>query len=92
MRLIALIPVMFLTGCPDGVVRPDPPPTIVEKVVRVYVPVPDELTKPCPIATGPLSQIPDVARARRQSLENCNADKAAIRKIQGTPTPKEETP
>lgn len=86
MRLLILALVLVLTGCPDQV-RPDPPPTIVEVERKVYVPIPEEYTRPCPIAKGPLSEMPRVARERRTALEGCNADKAAIQKIQGTPVP-----
>lgn len=93
MRPLIIAAVLILAGCKASQpTRPDPPPTIVQVPVKVYVPVPDDLTEPCPIAKGTLAEIPKVARARRQSLESCNADKAAIRKIQGTPVPVEPTP
>lgn len=88
MRLLTIAAVLILAACtPKQAQRPDPPPKIVEVPVKIYVPVPADLTEPCPIAKGTLAEIPKVARARRQSLESCNADKAAIRKIQGTPVP-----
>ena len=91
MRPLIVAAVLTLAACtPPQAQRPDPPPKIVEVPVKVYVPVPDDLTEPCPIAKGKLSEIPKVARARRASLESCNADKAAIRKIQGTPVPPTE--
>jgi hypothetical protein len=55
---------------------------VVERIV--YVPVPAELTQPHEVAEGPLSQCPLVANQRRQALEACNADKAAIAEIEGT--------
>jgi hypothetical protein len=65
-----------------------PAPVVVPKVVRVavpqYVPIPDELTKDCPIAmpkTMSVGEAIRVARERRASLEACNADKAALRKL-----------
>ena len=73
---------LALTGCGTIV-----EPKIVYVDRTVFVDVPAELTNPHPIATGPLAQCPAVAAARRAELEKCNADKAAIRKIQGGPGP-----
>ena len=53
----------------------------------VYVEVPAELTDPHPIAEGPLAHCPMVAAARKAELEQCNADKAAIRGIEGGAAP-----
>jgi len=67
-----------------------PAPTIVQVPVPTYVPIDPELTKPLPIATGGLADIPAVARERRRALEQCNIDRATVGKIQGKPVP--ETP
>lgn len=78
----------LLSGCASlrPVVVHDP----VEVTRYVYVPVAKGLTAPCPIAmprddSG--SELLRVARERRRSLEGCNADKRAIGRIQGTPSP-----
>ena len=81
--------VLLLGACQKGNVRPVGPPaaSFIEVPVEVYVPIPESLTAPCPIARGKLSQIPVVSRDRKASLEKCNADKKAIREIQGKPVP-----
>ncbi len=63
------------------------PGKVIEVPVKVYVPIPDSLTAPCSIAEGKVGEVLEVARKRRASLEACNADKSAIRKIQGKPVP-----
>lgn len=74
---------LALAGCGRPVVKPQ----IVYVDRFVYVEVEPELTNPHPIAEGPLAHCPMVAAARRAELEQCNADKAAIRGIEGGPVP-----
>ncbi|NID15396.1 Rz1-like lysis system protein LysC [Luteibacter yeojuensis] len=79
--LIALLP--LLSGCPEAV-KPVPVPQVVRVQVPVYVPVPPELTKDCPIAEATSLMVEEavrVANARKVALKNCNADKAAIRAL-----------
>lgn len=70
-------------GCkstPERVVVPE----IVKVPVREYVPVPDELTRDCPITKATSRTVEAVVSAYNAnitSLESCNADKAAIRKL-----------
>ena len=81
MRVIVAMLALMLTGCckPETVRVPGP----VEYRDRLVVqPVASELLQPHPIATGPLSQCPDVAAARKRELEQCNAHKAQIREGQ----------
>lgn len=79
--LTAALAATLLSGC-AAMCKPAPPRIeTVEIPVRVYVPVPAELTAPCDIATGARSEVFEVARKRRQALEACNADKAAIRRL-----------
>jgi len=69
-------------------VKPVEPPKVVYVTVTKYVPVPEELTKDCPIAepeTLKVLEAVDVANMRKTSLENCNADKKAIRNLPLTP-------
>lgn len=91
--VLLIASLFFLVGCGREVKQV--PPTVAQKIVEVpvevYVEIPDDLTEPCPIAVGPLHQIPEVARARKKSLQDCNIDKATIRKIQGKPVPKGPT-
>lgn len=87
-QLFALLIVVAVAGCATRkplVVKQ--PGKVIEVPVKVYVPIPDNLTAPCPIASGRLSEVLVVARKNVASLEACNADKAAIRKIQGQPVP-----
>lgn len=72
--------VLMLAGCcrnPEAT-----RPVIVETERLVVQPIPGELLRDHPVATGPLAECPQVAAARRAELEACNADKAGIRKIQ----------
>lgn len=78
-RLIVAAFCIALAGCGGKRVVIEYVP--VEVVREVYVPIPAELVAPHPVAEGPLSACPAVAAARRAELEKCNADKAAIRKI-----------
>lgn len=75
----------LLAGCKSAPVIDTLPPA--EITVTRYVPIPDYLTKPCPIPAGNLVEVIEVARARKASLEKCNADKLSIRGIQGTVVP-----
>lgn len=82
MRVVALgLLSLALVGCGRTVVEP----RIVYVDRTVYVEVPPDFTDQHPIAEGPLAQCPVVAAARRTELEKCNADKAAIRAIEGSP-------
>ena len=74
---------LALTGCGRTIVEP----RIVYVDRMVYVEVPPRLTAAHPIAEGPLAHCPVVAAARRAELEQCNADKAAIRAIEGGAVP-----
>lgn len=78
-RLIVSALCLALTACGGKRVVIEYVP--VEVVREVYVPIPAELVAPHPISEGPLSACPAVAAERRRELEKCNADKAAIRKI-----------
>ena len=87
-QLFVLLIVVAVAGCATRkplVVKQ--PGKIIEVPVKVYVPIPDNLTAPCPIAEGKVGEVLEVARKRRASLEACNAQLKAIRKIQGQPVP-----
>lgn len=90
-RLFLAVAASALAACGKGNVKPDlpdpgtavrPEVVVVEKIV--YVPVPARLTRLEPIAEGPLSECPVVARERRAALERCNARLAETATIQGT--------
>jgi hypothetical protein len=77
--------VSLLAGCAPKRPLVITTPEHVETVRQVYVRVPDSLTAPHPIAPlESISSCPTVAAERRRELEQCNADKAATRAIQGT--------
>ena len=76
---------LMLAGCGRTIVEP----RIVYVDRPVYVEVPAALTDAHPVADGPLSHCPVVAAARRTELLKCNADKAAIRKIEGGAVPED---
>lgn len=78
----------LLAGCAKEV-KPVPVPQVVRVQVPVYVPIPAELTQDCPIAEPTSLKVEEavrVANARKVALQNCNADKAALRAL-GKPTP-----
>lgn len=75
--------VVLLTGCASSpVVRK---PVVVERYI--YVRVSPALTAPCPVAmprNATVAEALRVARARRASLEACNARLREIAEIEGT--------
>lgn len=86
MRVVALgLLTLSLAGCGRTLVEP----RVVYVDRTVYVEVPASLTDPHPIAEGPLAHCPVVAAARKAELEQCNADKAAIRAIEGGARPED---
>ncbi len=86
-RLAAVCAALLLAACcpkPQTIRVPGP----VEYRDRLVVePIPAELLREHPVATGPLAVCPQVAAARRAELEACNADKAALRARQEGTTP-----
>lgn len=90
--LIVIALLLALAACGDkGNRKPDLPgkDTLVQTKIAyvdriVYVKVPAELTKPQPIAEGPISQCFAVAAARREALQKCNANLKQIDAIEGT--------
>jgi hypothetical protein len=81
--------VALLAGC-DEAVKPVPVPQVVRVEVPVYMPIPAELTQDCPIAEAASLQVEEavrVANARKVSLQNCNADKAALRALGASASP-----
>lgn len=89
--LILALALLVLTACNRHDRKPDLPtadtivqPTIVY-VDRVrYVQIKPELTQEQPIAEGPLSQCPVVAKARKAALKKANSQLREIGAIEGT--------
>lgn len=84
--IVALVLPLLGASCETRPDLPDVAPpvhTVTEKVV--FVPIDKALTTRCPIAEGPVSQVIDVARARKAALETCNGQLEAIEQVQGTP-------
>jgi predicted small lipoprotein YifL len=88
--LLIFLAIALLAACGRNA-KPDLPPaggavTPVVQVVerRVYVPIDDTLTRPEPIAEGPISMCFDVAAQRRAAIERGNAKLKAIGAKQGT--------
>ena len=82
MRATLAVVAMMLAGCHASC------PTTIPDVVRVavpqYVPVPDELTAPCPIAMPEARTVAEavrIARMRRAALEACNDRLSRIREL-----------
>ena len=79
MRLaLGLLTLLALASCKPADVKTE----VVTLPVSKFVPIDAKLLVPCAIATGPLSEVVDVARKRRASLEACNAQLDAIRDLQ----------
>lgn len=80
MRIFLGLLMLALAGC-QTTGGPPRAETVVLPVTK-FVPIDAALLVPCAIATGTLAEILDVARARRASLEACNAQLDAIRALQ----------
>lgn len=82
LRLLSIAALLALSACGTAGKRQAPPPVeVVEIPVSRYVEVSAAVRKllaPCPIATGPLRDVVEVARLRREQLEACNGDKASV--------------
>lgn len=79
MRILIAFALLALTACTPQVRYK----TVPVKVTQ-YVAIPDDWTRPCPIAepqNDTVAEAVSVAHARKVSLLQCNADKAAIRKL-----------
>jgi len=87
-HLFVLTALALLTACAQQPTLP-PAPAIVRVPQTTYVPITASLTAPCAIAEPPphptVGDALRVARERKAALEACNADKAQIRAVQGTP-------
>lgn len=81
-RLLTAAALLALAACSTTLPREAPPAVeVVEIPVSRYVEVSAAMRKllaPCPIAAGPLRDVVEVARLRREQLEACNGDKAAV--------------
>lgn len=78
-----LVAALLLAGCASAP-QQAPMPEVVKVPVVEYVPVPDKLTKPCPVTRAKsrtVEAVVDAYNANVTALETCNADKAAIRKL-----------
>lgn len=89
--LLVGIVLLLITACDTTPRQPDLPgdgmavvPTLVTIERRHYVPVPEALTAPEPIATGEIAEVFAVAAERRAALERANARLREIAEIQGT--------
>lgn len=86
-RLLILLTALVLAGCVTGPPKPDmlSVPDVVEVERRIFVPIDPALTIEHPIAEGPIRACLAVAADRKSELAKCNADKRAIRAVQGGP-------
>lgn len=84
-RAAALI-LLALAGCKSAPeVRPFVAPTIIEVPVTKYVPLPEELTQPCPVPAikgRTVGDVVEASNARKVALDRCNAQVKAIRELQ----------
>lgn len=80
MRFLILAITLLLAGftsCTREVIRTPGPVQYRDRLV--VEPIPADLLREHPIATGSIAECPQVAAQRRSELEACNADKAALR-------------
>ena len=89
MRVLLIALVLLLTACGGRNAKPNLPQCAIVPELQVverhaYVRIPADLVKPEPIAEGPLSECPVVARERRAALERANSKLKQIGGIQGT--------
>lgn len=78
--VLVLIALASVACCPRTEITR---PVVVEVERHIIEPTPADLLRDHSIATGRVSECPRVARERRAALEACNADKAALRAMQG---------
>lgn len=86
--LWVLIACAELAGCHEAA-KLITVPQVIRVQVPVYVPIPPELTQDCPIAEPTSLKVEEavrVANARKVALQNCNADKAALRALVAPPS------
>ena len=78
---IAAASIALLAGCTTAPVRPVMPQTV-QVVVTKYIPVPAQLTAPCPVAeltTGTGFDALAVGHQRKLSLQDCDDRMTKIR-------------
>lgn len=78
-----LATVALLSGCQTTPKLPEQPKIVQVEVVK-YVPVPEELTRPCQIGEAQAQTYAEAKRlalVRREYLIECNKDKARIRAL-----------
>lgn len=76
--LAAVVTLCVCACCPTpSIVRLPGPVEMRERLV--IEPIPAELLREHPIATGSIAECPRVAAQRRAELDACNADKSALR-------------
>ena len=91
MRYLLLIAVLVLAGCNTCPDRPQVP-AIVKVPIRTTVPVPAELTTPCPIARAESRTVEAVVSAYNTNIETLEAcANGRFREIRALPT-SEATP
>lgn len=69
---------LLLSGCCATETIREPGP-VQYRDRLVLQPIPENLTAPLPVAEGPPSQCFEVASARREQLNVCNADRKTLR-------------
>ena len=82
MRRLLILAIVMLAGC--STVPPVVVPQVVHDVVKVYVPVPPQLTIACPVAEPAdrtIGTLVGVAYARKQALAQCNDQLSKIRDL-----------
>ncbi|WP_019303623.1 Rz1-like lysis system protein LysC [Xanthomonas oryzae] len=84
LRLAVLVLVLVLAGCTEKTVKPTVP-TMVRVQVPQYVPLPDALTRPCPVVRAKGRTVEAVVSAYNTNVSTqteCDKRMARIRALQ----------
>lgn len=81
-NFLGLLILLLLVGCASTPEETTPEIKVEPLLVRQFVPLDPKLVVPCAIAEGKLSEILDIAKARKVSLEECNNRLEQIRNLQ----------
>lgn len=81
--LLLIVILLALVGCKTC---PEKPPVIVKVPVRTTVPVPAELTAPCPVARAQNRTVEAVVDAYNANVEHLDACNRRLQEIRALPT------
>lgn len=85
-----ILSLVILAGCTKEIVRVRPPPKVVEVTVEKFAALPKELTADCydeQPKEQTYTEAKRLANLRTESIAECNARWAKVRKLQGQSKP-----